>query len=80
MLALILLYFTKFDSFTGRLRHSGWRCAKTFFSERIIRVWNSLPPSIVSFDSLLSFKNSLGNANLSIHTKYWWLFFYYRCI
>jgi len=31
-----------------------------FFSQRIIRVWNSLPPSIVSFESLLSFKNSLG--------------------
>ena len=35
---------------------------ENIFSERIIRVWNSLPPSIVSFESLLSFKNSLGNA------------------
>jgi len=25
VIALILLYFTKFDSFTGLLRHSGWR-------------------------------------------------------
>jgi len=24
-IALILRYFTEFDSFGGRLRHSGWR-------------------------------------------------------
>jgi len=41
-------------------------CENIFFSERIIRVWNSLPPSIVSFKSLLSFRNSLGNVNLGI--------------
>jgi len=41
------------------------------FSERIIRVRNSLPPSIVSFESLSSFRNSLGNVNLGIYTEYW---------
>jgi len=25
VIALILRYFTEFDSFGGRLRHSGWR-------------------------------------------------------
>jgi len=25
VIALILRYFTEFDSFVGRLRHSGWR-------------------------------------------------------
>jgi len=25
VIALILLYFTEFDSFAGLLRHSGWR-------------------------------------------------------
>jgi len=25
VIALILRYFTGFDSFAGRLRHSGWR-------------------------------------------------------
>jgi len=46
---------------------------KHFFSERIIKVWNSLPPtapSIVSFKSLLSFRNSLGNVNVGLYTKY----------
>jgi len=47
---------------------------ENIFSERIIRVWNSLLPSIVSFESLLSFNNSLGNVNLGVHTKYWSLF------
>jgi len=40
-------------------------------SQRIIRVWNSLPPSTVSFKSLLLFRNSLGNVN------YWSVFFYF---
>jgi len=43
---------------------------ENIFSERIIGVWNSLPPSIVSFESLSSFRNSLGNVNLGIYTKY----------
>jgi len=25
VIALILIYFTEFDSFVGLLRHSGWR-------------------------------------------------------
>jgi len=43
---------------------------KNFFCERIIRVWNSLTPSIVNFESLLSFANSLNNINLRIYTMY----------
>ena len=48
---------------------------ENIFSERIIRVWNSLPPSNVSFESLLSVRNSLGNVNLVIHTKYRYVVF-----
>jgi len=62
------------------VNHRRINVRKHFFSERIIRVWNSLPPSIVSFKSLFSFKNSLGNVNLGLYTKYWSLFFYFvRC-
>jgi len=28
---------------------------KNFFSERVVKVWNSLPPSIVNFSSLIIF-------------------------
>jgi len=42
---------------------------KYFFCEPIIKVWNSLPPSIVNFESLLSFRNSLNNINLRIYTQ-----------
>jgi len=42
---------------------------KNFFCERIIKVWNSLPPSIVNFESLLSFRNSLNNINLRIYIR-----------
>jgi len=37
---------------------------KKFFSER---VWNSWPPSVVNFESLSSFRNSLNNVNLCIY-------------
>jgi len=52
------------------------------FSERIIRVWNSLPPSIVSFESLLSFRNSFGYVNLGIipNTDSCFFLFYDCCI
>jgi len=52
------------------VNHCRINVRKHFFSERIIRVWNSLPPSIVSFKSLMSFRNSLGNVNLGLYTKY----------
>jgi len=47
-----------------------YETASHFFRERIIIVWNSLPPSIVHFESLSSFRNSLNNVNLRIHTMY----------
>ena len=53
------------------VNHCRINVRKHFFSERIIKVWNSLPPSIVSFESLSMFSKSLGNVNLCIHTKYW---------
>jgi len=43
---------------------------KNFFCERIIKIWNSLPPYIVHFESLSSFKNSLNNINLCIYIMY----------
>ena len=43
---------------------------KNFFSERVVKVWNSLPPSIVNFASLARFRKSLNNINLRIYTKY----------
>jgi len=43
---------------------------KNFFSERVVEVWNSLPPSIVNFASLARFRNSLNKINLRIYTKY----------
>ena len=40
------------------------------FSERVVKVWNSLPLSIVNFSSLATFRNSLNKINLRICTKY----------
>ena len=40
------------------VNHCRINVRKHFFSERIIKVWSSLPPSIVSFKSILSFRNS----------------------
>jgi len=52
------------------VNHCRITARKIFSCERIIKVWNSLPPTIVHFNSLSSFKNSLNNVNLCIHTIY----------
>ena len=52
------------------VNHCRINVRKNFFCERIVKVWNSLPPSIVNFKSLSSFRNSLNNVNLRIYTMY----------
>ena len=42
---------------------------RSFFCQRVVNVWNSLPVSIVNFSSFNSFKRSLQNVNLSIFTR-----------
>ena len=44
---------------------------KKHFSERVVKVWNSLPPSIVNFSSLATFRKSLNIISLRIYTKYY---------
>ena len=41
------------------VNHRRINARKNFFCELVIKVWNSLPPSIVNFESLSSFRNSL---------------------
>ena len=41
-----------------------------FFSERVVAIWNSLSPSIVSFNNLIAFKSTLKNINLRIFTRH----------
>ena len=35
------------------------------FTERIVNLWNALPPDIVNFNSLSSFKRSIKLVNFS---------------
>jgi len=78
LIGLIILRCSRRVAIVLQLAGTHINCSSTIvvlmceniFSERIIKVWNSLPPSVVSFESLLSFRNSLGNANFGIHTKY----------
>ena len=41
-----------------------------FFTERTAPIWNSLPPSVVDFRSLLSFKRTIYSAHMSLFTRY----------
>ena len=41
-----------------------------FFALRVVRVWNSLPDSVVSAPSLKSFKYRLSEVDLSHHLRY----------
>ena len=43
---------------------------KYYFSERIGPVWNSLPPSVVNFSNLSTFKRTVNNVKLELFTRY----------
>jgi len=77
------VHSSQLESFVVVINHRRIDVRK-HFSEHIIRVWNSLPPSIVSFKSLLSVRNSSSNVNLGniyqILIVVFLFCFYYRCI
>jgi len=43
---------------------------KNCFSEHVVKVWNSLLPSIVNFSSLPTFRNSVSKIIFRTYTKY----------
>ena len=45
-------------------------CAEQLFSERVVKVCNSLPPSTVNFSSLVTFRNSSEKISLRMNTRY----------
>ena len=49
--------------------YSDINARKSFFSQRIINVWNSLPSDIVDFSTLRSFKRTVKVVNLSPFLK-----------
>ena len=42
---------------------------KKLFSERVVKLWNSLPSSIVNFSSLATFRKRLNKISLRIYTE-----------
>ena len=42
---------------------------REFFTERIVNLWNTLPPDIVNFNSLSDFKRSIKLVNFSCFVK-----------
>jgi len=38
-----------------------------FFTDRVINVWNSLPPDIVNFSTSIAFKRSINTVDLSAY-------------
>ena len=45
--------------------HCTCTARSSFFSERVVDIWNTLPPSKVDFSSLVKFKRSLKLLDLS---------------
>ena len=41
-----------------------------FFTERIALIWNSLPPNVVDYRSLSSFKRTINNGHVNLFTRY----------
>ena len=61
---------TRGHPFKIMIEHCDINIRRQFLSQRIANVWNSLPASIINFDSLNSFTNSLQRINLQIFTRY----------
>jgi len=51
-------------------KHSTIRSRQTFFSERVINVWNVLPNDIVCFNNLNAFKRSIVDSVLILNRFY----------
>ena len=60
---------TRGNSFKLSVNYCRTNTRKKLFSERVVKVWNSLPPSIVNFSSVATFRNSLNKISLIIYTK-----------
>jgi len=43
---------------------------KKLFSERVVKGWNSLPPRVANFSSVMTFRNSLTKFDFKIGAKY----------
>jgi len=65
-------YFQLVSSYGNRsITHGNpFKLWENFFSQRVVKVWNSLPTSIVNFGSLARFRNSKNKINFRIYTKY----------
>ena len=51
-------------------QRSNTRVRSSFFTERVINIWNSLPPDTVNFSSLSAFKRSLQLVNFDEFLQY----------
>ena len=61
---------TRGNPYKVLLNISRMNVRRHFFTERIAVIWNSLPPSIVDFRSLSSFKRTINNANVTLFARY----------
>ena len=62
--------FTRGHAYKLIPQHCNVNTRKYYFSFRVISVWNTLPSSIVNFNSLASFKHTLRKVRLSILTRF----------
>ena len=68
-IVMIILSFTAnqplVDTVTSCVKDTVVLILDLFFTERIVNLWNALPPDIVNFNSLSSFKRSIKLVNFS---------------
>ena len=57
---------TRGNPYKVLLKVSQRNVRRRFFSERTAFIWNSLPPSVVDFRSLSSFKRTIYNAHYTV--------------
>ena len=61
---------TRGHPFKVMLEHCDINIRKSFFSQRVAPVWNSLSEALTDFSSLAAFKGSLSDSNLRIFARF----------
>ena len=73
LLTYLLTYHRRNVSFIIMLVSAAQECRPTWSQVQVPNTnvaWNSLPPSVVNFTSLRTFKRTIVNPNLKLFTKY----------
>jgi len=52
-----------------------WMLESTFFGNRVVKIWNSLPATVEDFANIRKFRSFIERVNLSQYVNFYFFFF-----